>query len=627
MVTWKGTLKMKATKRKIGMMLVLCLILNTFFFTLYSEGVVWHVHAAQEKNGKIDDLEWTLDAKGVLTVSGNGNITKHQGKTGIPWLAYAKEITSAKLQITGMTDASYLLYGLTSLESVDTSRFNTSALTDMSYMFAGCTSLKEVTTNGWSTSRVTDMEGLFENCSGLVKLNTNFNTSNVTNMKRMFAGCTSLSTFDVKNFNVTNVRNMSEMFAGCNMKNIYLTSWKTPNLNYMNGMFKNCTNLTSIYLATFDTSRVVSMESLFENCRGLTSINLGRIDTSNVNNMKNMFYGCERLTELSVTGFDTSSVLNMSGMFAGCKGLTSLLLTNFDTHNVTDMSSMFENCFNLTSIEMANANVRRVETMTKMFYNCEKLRYIDMSKYDLAVCTKIDNMFTNCYALSTQITFAAKVSSSKECFKDAAVDTGAEIVVRYRDGCTLENAQAIVDTKSANSNIVLKKSPVNATIIYDGNGGTVTTKYKSYTMGEEVGKLSSDAVREGYKFVGWYDEKKGGNRYYSTTIGEGNITLYAHWVKVTVNAPKGMTLTSRYRRFVKVTWKAPSTGAGGYQIQIATSRQMGDQNITSATNFVKSYNTLISGQRYYFRMRAWIKDSTGKRVYSKWTAIKSIVVR
>ena len=617
---------MKRICRFIGALMIALLLINIVVPCFFPEGITPIVHAAN-KGGKVDGLTWEIDSKGCLTVSGNGNIKNHNGKTGIPWLSNAKDIKSAVFYITGMTDASYLCYGLTNLQSVDTTRFYMNTVTDMSYMFSGCTSLKEVTTNNWVTSSVTDMEGLFENCSGLVKLTTNFNTSKVTNMKRMFAGCTSLSTFDVRTFDVTNVRDMTEMFAGCNMKSLNINSWKTPNLNYMSGMMKNCTNLTSLSISAWDTSRVVSMESLFENCRALAKIYFAKIDTSNVINMHNMFYGCEKLTDFTVAGFDTSSVQNMKGMFGGCKALTFLNLRNFDTHNVTDMSGMFENCINLTHVVIDDFNVRRVTDMSNMFHNCEKLSTANMATWDMAVCAKIDNMFANCEVLSTEMTFSAKVTSFKECFKNAATKTGTEIVVRYRDECTEDNAKSIVETKSANSNVIVKHGIVNATIIYDPNGGTMTTKYKSYVMGEEVGKLATDVERKGYTFAGWFDDKKEGNRYYSTTIGEGNITLYAHWNKVNVGKATNFKVESTARGKIKVSWKAPKSGATAYQIEVSSSRNMTDSTIYPSSKVSRIFSGLTSGRTYYFRVRGWKLDSTGLRVYSGWTTVKGVRAR
>lgn len=617
---------MKRICKFTGALLIALLLINMLVPSFFPEGISPIVHAAN-KGGKVDGLTWEIDSKGLLTVSGNGNITAHKGKTGIPWLTSANEIKSAKINITGMTDASYLFYGLNKLESVDTTGLIMTNLTDMSYMFSGCTSLKEVTTKSWNTSKVTDMEGLFENCSGLVKLTTDFNTSSVTNMKRMFAGCTSLSTFDVKNFNVTNVRNMSEMFAGCNMKSIDVSRWKTPNVNYIDGMFKDCTNLLSFSFSSWDTSRCVSMESMFRNCRALSNITFGGIDTSNVISFANTFSGCEKLTDLSLSVFDTRSAQTMAGMFAGCKGLTRLDLSKFDTHNVTDMSAMFNNCTNLYYIALDGFNVRRVENAAEMFKNCEKLEIADLAKWDTAALTKIDSMFMNCAVLSTEITFAAKVASSKDCFVNAATRSGSEIVVRYRDECTAEIAKTIVETKSSNSNIKLKAGVVNATIFYDPNGGEMITKYKSYVMGEEVGKLASDARRAGYKFAGWYDDKKEGKRYYSTTIGEGNVTLYAHWTKVTVGKPTSLSLTARYRKCVTVSWKAPKSGATAYQVEISTSRNMTNGAIYPASKLSRVFTGLTSGRTYYFRVRGWKLDSTGKRVYSSWTAVKGVRVR
>ena len=136
-----------------------------------------------------------------------------------------------------------------------------------------------------------------------------------------------------------------------------------------------------------------------------------------------------------------------------------------------------------------------------------------------------------------------------------------------------------------------------------------------------------DPVREGYRFKGWYDDKKEGTKYYSTTIGEGNITLYAHWEKVTVSKPKSVKITSRYRKAVTVSWSAPTGGATGYQVEISLRQNMADSKIYPATGLSRVFYPLVSNNRYYFRVRAWKLDSTGKRVYSSWTAVKSIRVR
>ncbi len=220
-------------------------------------------------SGTDGDITWVIDASGKLTVTGTGDLSSN-----FAWQAYSDQIISAEINVTGMTDASWLFYGCSNLRSLDIRGFNTSSVADMSYMFSGCSGLTSLDVSGFDTSNVTDMSLAFYDCRSLTSLDvSSFNTSNVTNMFSMFDGCSGLTKLDLSNFSTSNVMDMSQMFWGCS---------------------------------------------------GLTSLDISGFDTSNVTDMSVMFFGCSGLTSLDVSGFNTSSVTNMDSMFFCCSSLTTI---------------------------------------------------------------------------------------------------------------------------------------------------------------------------------------------------------------------------------------------------------------------------------------------------------------
>ena len=70
-------------------------------------------------------------------------------------------------------------------------------------------------------------------------------------------------------------------------------------------------------------------------------------------------------------------------------------------------------------------------------------------------------------------------------------------------------------------------APTEYTVTFDGNGG----KPSAGSMTTTGGKLSSlpGASRSGYRFEGWYTEKRGGTKVTTATLFSGDTTVYARW--------------------------------------------------------------------------------------------------
>ncbi len=326
---------------------------------------------AGKEDNKENNIEWTISEDGKLTVTGScvGKLyTEVNYLDGVekiyPWEEYRDQIKSVYINVTGLTDMSYMFAWCSSLSSVDVRDLDTSNVTDMSYMFAWCSSLSSVDVSGFDTSNVTDMSFMFNECSSLSSVDVSgFDTSNVTDMNSMFERCSNLSSVDISDLNTSNVTDMSFMFNGCySLSSVDLSDFDTSSVTDMSNMFAWCSSLSSVDVSSFDTSNVMDMSSMFAYCIKLSSMDASVFDTSSVTDMSNMFYECESLSSVDVSGFDTSNVTYMNSMFDGCSKLSSLDLSNFDTSNVTAMPHMFNCSENLTEIivgsgwDTSNAN-------------------------------------------------------------------------------------------------------------------------------------------------------------------------------------------------------------------------------------------------------------------------------
>lgn len=138
-----------------------------------------------------------------------------------------------------------------------------------------------------------------------------------------------------------------------------------------------------------------------------------------------------------------------------------------------------------------------------------------------------------------------------------------------------------------------------------------------------------EAFRSGYEFLGWYTEKESGRK---VKLGEklkSNMTLYAHWKKVTVKkatikslSSNGSTLTVRYKKVKAVD---------GYEVQVSLSRKFKAKKTISRVYknnkvFTRKISKLKANKKYYVRLRAYKLDSTDARVYGKWSKVKKIKI-
>lgn len=368
------------------------------------------------------NIIWRINGSGKLVVEGKGEFAElaKDSKymwTRAPWYSKRLYIKSAEINVTNMTDASFMFYDCDKMSSINVCNFDTSQVTDMQEMFKGCRSLKVIDLYGFDTSNVTNMSSMFsmrdsagemdneKSYAGPVSLNiSSFNTKKVTDMSDMFFGCGNLTDLDISNFDTDNVENMSGMFGFCrNLTRLDTSSFHTNKVTDMNGMFDVCTNLKSLDLSSFDTGNVTDMSDMFSGCNELTSLNVNSFNTSNVTDMSSMFNFCNNLMNLDLSNFDTGCVTNMSGMFMDCRKLTNLDISSFNTSQVTNMSHMFFDCgqesFNL---DVSNFDTSKVNDMSSMFQSCHTSN-LNVSNFNTSNVTHMSWMFASNSLISVDV--------------------------------------------------------------------------------------------------------------------------------------------------------------------------------------------------------------------------------
>ena len=168
--------------------------------------------------------------------------------------------------------------------------------------------------------------------------------------------------------------------------------------------------------------------------------------------------------------------------------------------------------------------------------------------------TKTNNMFDDTYSFTFYVSSGTKYIVAFDAnggSGSAAIYSGNKTILKgdqphfSRTGYTCDGwAKGPTSSVEFTSNITAyEKAPMvlyahwkpnTYTLYFNPNGGTVSQTSKSVTYGGTFGTLPTP-TRDGYTFDGWYGTATGGGQFTSSSPYSfaQNLTIYAHWTKLT----------------------------------------------------------------------------------------------
>ena len=157
-------------------------------------------------------------------------------------------------------------------------------------------------------------------------------------------------------------------------------------------------------------------------------------------------------------------------------------------------------------------------------------------------------------------------------------------------------------------------------------GGQISSADKTVLSDIYVGSLGTP-VKKNALFLGWYTASVGGSQYTSTTImPANNVTLYAHWEKVSVGRCRRPSAVNVKTRKAVITVR-PVSYVKGYEFSWSIRRDMKKAKVKRTHSTKLTISRLTKNKTYYIRVRAYRSDSTGKRVYGKWSDIRTLRIK
>ena len=122
-------------------------------------------------------------------------------------------------------DTKFVIRGF--MEKIYIDNLDLSCVTNISYMFFELLNTKKIVLKNFNTSRVKVFKSLFENCRSLEEITINeIVTDSAVDFSNMFTNCESLKILDLNHFKTEQVSYYKNMFYNCtNLEHIKIDKW------------------------------------------------------------------------------------------------------------------------------------------------------------------------------------------------------------------------------------------------------------------------------------------------------------------------------------------------------------------------------------------------------------------
>lgn len=122
--------------------------------------------------------------------------------------------------------------------------------------------------------------------------------------------------------------------------------------------------------------------------------------------------------------------------------------------------------------------------------------------------------------------------------------------------------------------------------------------------------------RKGYKFLGWYNGTK---KVKETKRIRKDLTIKAKWQKIKVGQAKVTSTKQRYKKAATLKFKVKGK-VDGYQVKVGNKKDVTPSKVIT-------FGPFKSKKTYKAKVRAYVIDSRGKRIYGKWSKTVKITIK